>query len=183
MKKVFSICIIACAIISCNTAENEKAADVTTSTNTADANVTYAYPARYSSNFEMGDVSKAQKIAQMWKDFDDNNLKAQSNLFADTIRMFFPGMAFNGTKDSMMAMTQQYRDGMSNVKSSIDAIMANKSTDKGKDGDWVSVWGSEVFTSKNGNTDSARIHEVWHFDKEGKIDYMSQFRQEYPKGK
>lgn len=183
MKKVFSICIVACAIMACNTTTNEKETGSTTANTTSDANATYAYPVSYSANFEMGDVTKAQKIAQIWKDFDDNNLKAQKDLFADSVNITFPGMEFNGTRDSMMAMTQQYRDGMASVKSSIDAIMCNKSTDKGRDGEWVSVWGNEVFAFKDGKTDSARLHEVWHFNKDGKIDYMSQFRLEYPKGK
>jgi hypothetical protein len=177
MKKILFIAAAA-AFASCNngTATNEHK----DSTKAATADVTYAYPINYSAKFEMGDPAKAQKVTELWKDFDDNKLNNQKNTFADSVEMYFSGMEMKGPKDSMFAGTQAYRDQFSSVKSSIDAVMSTKSIDKDKEGgDWVSVWGSEIKVSKAGKTDSSRLHEIWHFDKNGKVDYMSQYRQEY----
>jgi hypothetical protein len=179
MKKILIVGLFS-ALVSCNDAGTETNSNA--STVAAPADVTYAYPIAYSSKFEMGDPKKAQQVAQLWKDFDDNKLSNQKNLFADSVEMNFPGAQMNGTRDSMFAETQRYRDQLTSVRSTIDAIMTTKSIDKDKDGNWVCVWGSEVVT-KEGKVDSARLHELWHFNKDGKIDYMSQFRQPYPTAK
>jgi hypothetical protein len=181
MRKMLTVVSIA-ALAACNNAGTETATNASTVAKPAAA-VTYAYPINYSSQFEMGDPKKGQVVAELWKEFDNNNLKNQAGLFADSVTMHFDGSEMVGTRDMMLSETQKWRDQMSSVKSQIDAIMTTKATDKDKDGNWVCVWGSEITTDKTGKIDSSRLQEIWHFNKDSKIDYMSQFRQAYPKAK
>jgi hypothetical protein len=180
MRKLLTVVSIA-ALAACNNAGTETATNASTVTKPAE--VTYAYPVNYSSNFEMGDPKKGQMVAELWKDFDNNTLNNQKALFADSVTMHFDGSEMIGTRDMMFSETQKYRDQLASVKSQIDAIMTTKATDKDKDGNWVCVWGSEIITDKAGKIDSSRLQEIWHFNKDSKIDYMSQFRQHYPKAK
>ncbi len=57
--------------LSCNngTATNEQKDSSAKTTN-----VSYAYPIDYSANFEIADPKLAQKVTELWKDFDNNNL-------------------------------------------------------------------------------------------------------------
>lgn len=177
MKKLLALFALA-IFTGCDTADKDgtKSGDSTsTTTSTSTEKVTYAYPIMYSSQFEMGDAKKAETIVNLWKEFDNNTLNSTKSLFADSVIMMFPGMTMNTTKDSMFAMTQGYRDGFATVTSSIDAVFATRSTDKNED--WVCIWGRESKTDKKGKTDSARLHEIWRFNKDGKIDYMAQFIQ------
>jgi hypothetical protein len=60
------------------------------------------------------------------------------------------------------------------VSSRVDAVFPTKSTDKGEN--WVCVWGMETHTM-NGKTDSTNLHEVWRFNKDGKVDLMMQYER------
>jgi tyrosine-protein phosphatase YwqE len=86
--------------------------------------------------------------------------------------MVFPGMVFSGTRDSMVAMTHKYRGYYQAVTSKVEAVMSVRSKDQNQD--WALIWGSEITTTKDGKVDSAHIHEAWHFNKDGKVAYMSQ---------
>jgi hypothetical protein len=185
MRKLFFFSF-AVALFSCNSGAHENTSkDTTAATNASTASassstqdVTYAYPITYSSKFEMGDPKKAQQVAQLWKDYDNNDLKSHQDAFADSITMAFPGMSIHAKHDSMMGLVTQSRSGYADVHSSIAAIMSTRSVDKNDD--WVLVWGSEVTKSKAGKVDSSGLHEIWHFNKDGKVDFISQFRQSYP---
>lgn len=174
MKKIMLLAIVV-SIVSCNNGatKNEQNDSVKTS-----IDVTYAYPIDYSSKFELADPKKGQIITELWKDFDDNKLDNHASYFADTVGMDFPGMIFKGSRDSLMAMTKGYRGSLGSVSSTVDAVMSVKSTDK--DEDWVLIWGIEHTTSMAGKSDSSHVHEIWRFNKDGKVDYMSQYKQNYP---
>lgn len=181
MKKLTAFFLMA-ALASCNTGDDKtNAGDTTAGATPNKAAVSYAYPIRYSANFEMGDPAKGQKITELWKDFDNNTLDNQTSSFADTVTMEMPGMMFTGTRDTVMKMTKEYRGTIKSMKSAVDVVMTTKAPDVDKDGSWVSIWGSEVVVNNNGTTDSSKLHENWHFNKDGKIDYIMQYRMQYPK--
>ncbi len=174
MKKIFFPAMVCMAMVSCG----DNAEVVKTEGTEVAAEPSFVSPIEYSSKFELGDSKKSEQIVQLWKDFDDNKLDANSSYFADTVSMDFPGMSFKGTRDSLVAMTKGYRSSMGGVVSKIDAVMSVKSTDKMED--WVLIWGREYITSAKGKVDSSGLHEIWRFNSAGKVDYMGQFRQEYP---
>ena len=63
---------------------------------------------------------------------------------------------------------------LKNVVSSVEVVTALKP--KGKDETWVCVWGKEVDTHNNNKIDSVDLHEMWMFNKDGKIAYMGQYQ-------
>lgn len=132
----------------------------------------YPYTANYSSNFVIGNPAHAKMILDLWKDWDDNAFD-RHDYMADTVVMFFPDGTMAKGKQQTMDGAKKYRGGMASAKSSIDAWMPLKSTDKNED--WVAVWGSETDTWADGKTETRDIHEIWRINKDGKVDWMKQF--------
>jgi hypothetical protein len=158
MKRLFfSACLAAVIFVSESTFAQEK----------------YPYTANYSSNFKIGNPANAKMILELWKDWDDNAFDRHTNYFADTVSMFFPDGSMMRGKDSCIAGAKRFRGTMSSAVSSIDAWMPLKSVDKNED--WVAVWGSETDTYADGKTDKREMHEIWKFNKAGKVDFMKQF--------
>lgn len=132
----------------------------------------YPYTANYSSKFAMGNPAHAKMILDLWKDWDDNAFD-RHDYMADTLVMFFPdGTMAKGKKEALEG-AKKYRGGMTSAKSSLDAWMPLRSTDKNEN--WVAVWGSETDTWADGKTETRDIHEIWRINKDGKVDFMKQF--------
>lgn len=132
------------------------------------------YTATYSSKFEMGDSKNADAILTAWKAWDDGDLKASRTLFADTMHFYFrDGSEMHGPTDTSLVGAQMFRNTYTAVKSTVHAYMPLKSTDKNVN--WVCIWGTEVFTDKQGKVDSIGLQETWRFNKDGKIDLLYQF--------
>ena len=137
-------------------------------------NLSYAYTAGYSSKFAIGDPKHAQLILGLWKDWEDGNLLNSKDKFADSVTLYLAGgEMMQGPRDSVIAMSQKFRDGMSSVKNRVDAFTALKSTDKNES--WVAVWGMETDTDKKGKVDSTSLHEVWRINSDGKANLLYQF--------
>src|SRR6266496_4125774 len=133
MKKliiVFSIVILT-ACSNQKTESMKSGADSTAASTTAMADVTYPYPVNYSSKFEMADPKYAQTILTLWKDWDNGNLSAHKEMFADSVEMYFSdGSTMHNVRDSVIAGAQTFRNTMASAVSSVDAVMSVKSTDK-----------------------------------------------------
>lgn len=152
---------------------SEEKKDTGAKTNTAET-AAPPYTATYSSKFEMGDAKHAEAVLKLWKAFDDGNFKDTKRFFADTMRFYGrDGSVMEGPIDSVNAQVQAWREMYSSVKSTVHAVMPVKSTDKNEH--WVTIWGTEVSTDKQGKTDSVALQETWRFNKEGKINLMYQF--------
>jgi hypothetical protein len=138
-------------------------------------NMTYPYTAKYSSNFQVGNPAQSKMVLELWKDWDDNVFD-RHNYFADTIVMFFPDGSRLRGKDSCLAGAKKYRGSMSTAVSTIQAWVPLKSVDRNQD--WVIVWGSEADTFPDGKKATKDLHEIWRFNKDGKVDFMKQFASE-----
>lgn len=98
-------------------------------------------------------------------------------MFADSVEMHFAdGSVMHSGRDSAVAAAQSFRNTFASSVSSVDAVMALKSTDKNEN--WALIWGKEVDTDKKGKTDSFYLQETWRFNKDGKADLMFQYKQE-----
>lgn len=176
MKKVLVILSVA-ALASCNSGKNETKVESMTATDSTKkeaAAVTYPYTIQYSSKFEIGDANQAKTILDLWKDWDNGNLSTSKGNFADSVEMHFAtGETMHGSRDSVMATAQKVRDGLTSSVSSVDAVVPLKSTDKNEN--WVTVWGKEVDTHKDGKIDSVYLQETWRFNKDGKVDLLYQY--------
>ncbi|MGN6193450.1 MAG: hypothetical protein ACTHOB_00815 [Ginsengibacter sp.] len=134
--------------------------------------MSYPYTAEYSSDFKIGNPMDSKLILDLWKDWDDNAFD-RHDFFADTAVIFLSdGMVVKG-KDSITAGAMRHRGSLSSAKSTLEAWVPLKSVDKNQN--WVALWGSETDTWLDGKTETRDIHEIWRFNKDGKVDFMKQF--------
>lgn len=139
----------------------------------------YPYTAEYSSQFVPGSPAQGKLVLDMWKAWDDNAYERGAAYFADTAVMELPdGQVLRG-KDSIMVAMRRYRSALVTAKSTIEAWTPLKSLDRNEN--WVVVWGSEEDTDQNGKVSSIRYHEVWRFNKDGKVYYVRQYTTPMPK--
>lgn len=131
------------------------------------------YTASYSSQFIMGDPAKGRIILSLWKDFDENDFDRNKDMFADTVTMYLANGMIQKGRDSMLIGVKAYRNSLADVKSTVHAWMSLRSVDQNHD--WVAIWGSEEITEKDGKKSGGSLHEIWRFNKDGKVDEMRQF--------
>jgi len=131
------------------------------------------YIASYSSQFVMGDPAKGRIILELWKDFDENDFNRNKDMFADTVSMYFANGTIQKGRDSVLAGAKTYRSSLADVKSTVHAWMSLRSVDQKQN--WVAIWGSEEVTEKDGKKRGSSLHEIWRFNKDGKVDEMRQF--------
>lgn len=167
----FVIATIAVLLFSCRAEEKKE-------TESKEANkegkTDLPYEVTYSSKFEIGDSKYAESLLALWKAWDDGDILAKREFFADSMRFYTrDGSVMEGKTDSVMKGAQAFRSMFSSMKSTVHAYMPLKSTDKNDN--WVCIWGTEVSTDKQGKTDSVALQETWRFNKDGKIDLMYQF--------
>jgi hypothetical protein len=130
------------------------------------------YKAGYSSNFTIGNKAYANMILNVWKDWDENMLD-RHDYYADSLEVFFAdGTTLKGKQASIEA-AKKFRSSMTSVKSTIHAWVPLKSMDMNED--VVCIWGNEENTMPDGKIENKEIHEVWWFNKDGKIHEMRQW--------
>lgn len=178
MKKILAIASLA-MLAACNSPETAKTDTVKTSDTTVQVQVpdiTSPYKIGYSSKFVMDDPKNAESLLTLWKDWDNGNLGAHKEIFADSVEMHFAdGSTMHSTRDSVVAAAQGYRSTFATAVSSVDAVMAVKSTDR--DENWALIWGKEVDTDKKGKIDSFYLQETWRFNKAGKANLFFQHKR------
>src|SRR6478736_5481107 len=147
-------------LVSCNSnqsAQTEAAKPAPDSV--AVQNINSPYAIGYSSKFVMGNPKYAENVLALWKDYDNGNLSAHKELFADSVQaMLGNGAMMHTTRDSLIAGVQKHRNMFSSAVDRVDAVTALKSTDKNED--WVLIWGTEIDTHKDGKVDSVDLQET-----------------------
>jgi hypothetical protein len=176
MHKIFFI-LLGTSLVACNAGEDKtkvESMNATTSDSTKKEMVSYPYNIEYSSSFEIGDAKQSKIILDLWKDWDNGTLSNSKDHFADSVELHFAdGNMIHSSRDSMMAIAQSVRDKFSKVVSSVSAVLPVKSTDKNEN--WVTVWGKEIDTHKDGKVDSFYLQETWRFNSNGKVDLLYQY--------
>ena len=137
------------------------------------------YTAMYSSKFQMGNAKYSQMVLNAWKAYDDNQLDNMADMISDTVTAIMPDGSVMKGKDNLLNGIKAYRGGFTAAKSSVDAWVPIKSTDKGDD--LVCIWGNETDTKSDGTIQKVDLHEVWAFNKDGKLIYFRQFAAQPPK--
>ena len=130
------------------------------------------YKAAYSADFKMGNNALATKVLELWKDWDDNAFE-RHDYFADTVVMFFPEGGMVKGKKAAMDSAKKYRDMVSKVVSTVHAWIPMYSNDRKEN--TVLIWGTEENTAPDGKVTHRDIHEVWWFNKDGKVSAMRQW--------
>jgi len=134
------------------------------------------YKAAYTSSFKMGNAAYANKVLELWKDWDDNQLN-RHDYFADTVVFYLPDGSVTRGKAKNMEMAVKFRGGMSKAVSTIHAWVPLHSTDLGDD--VVCIWGTELDTYPDGKEEKRDLHEVWWFNKEGKVSAVRQWASKF----
>ena len=137
------------------------------------------YTASYSSNWMMGNPKLSEKVLMAWKGYDLNQWDGAENMIADSVTaMLADGTEIKG-RDNLLNGLKAYRGSFASVVSTVDAYMSLKAADK--NADVVCIWGSETDTKADGTTQKADLHEVWFFNKDGKLFFLKQYAEQPPK--
>jgi len=180
MKRIFVLSAVV-VMAACNSNEPTKTGSTADSVKpaaevTMPAAIKSPYAIGYSSSFAVDDPKNAETLLALWKDYDNGDLSAAKDMFADTVVFLLSdGTVLHGPKDSVIAVAQKHRDMSAKVVSRVNAIMALKSLDRNEH--WALIWGGEVDTDKKGKVDSSNIQETWRFNNDGKANLMFQYMQ------
>src|SRR4051794_34005022 len=100
-------------------------------------------------------------------------------MISDTVTAIMPDGSVLKGRVNFLNGIKAYRSGFTTAKSGVDAWLPIKSTDKGDD--LVCIWRNETDTKNDGTTQKVDLHEVWAFNKDGKLIYLRQFAAPSPK--
>lgn len=178
MKKVLILASVA-MFAACNSgSEKPKVESMGAGTDSTAQEVTYPYDVTYK-KFQMGDAANAKMLLELWKDWDNGNLLAHKDYFADSVALFLADAPpVMGKRDTILAIAQNHRNAFSSVQSSVITVIPLHNVDSSNN--WVAIWGKEVHTNKQGKTDSVYLQEVWRLNKDNKFDLEYQFNSVPP---
>lgn len=181
MKQVFTILAVAFFFsLSITThAQSAKGKSKSAMQTSMSENSDMPYTAMYSSKFQMGNPKFSHMVLNAWKAYDDNMFDNMGDLIADTVTAIMPDGSVIKGKDAFLNGIKSYRGGFSSAKSTVDAWVPLKSVDKGDD--IVFIWGGETDTKTDGTTQKVDLHEIWAFNKDGKLFFFRQFSGPAPK--
>ncbi|MEN9570754.1 MAG: hypothetical protein RL172_1985 [Bacteroidota bacterium] len=135
------------------------------------------YKATYSSNLKIGDANYCSKVLQLWKDWDDNQLSRSAPLFADTIVMYSSDGSVTRGKKTTLDAAIKFRSGIASAKSVVHAFVPLHNNDNNDN--VVCIWGTETDTFVDGRVQTRDLHEVWWFNKEGKVSVIRQWAAKF----
>lgn len=134
------------------------------------------YTATYSSSFTIGKATYAKMILDLWKDWDDNAFDRHDYMADTVVMMLSDGTIVKGKTENLEGV-KKYRGSMSSAKSILHAWVPLTSTDIKED--VVCVWGQETDTYPDGRVERRDLHEVWWFNKAGKVSRMRQWTAKF----
>ena len=140
----------------------------------SDSVVYFPFQPVHSNETEKGKDALARIVLDVWRNYETGNVVAQKKNFADSVRIIFPDKILDGTRDMVIQQLQSKRTGYSNMQCFVYSWKAVHVADTNEDLVWV--WGLYDGTTTKGERDYAIVHEIWRFDRNGKIRELEQFR-------
>ncbi|HEU4473071.1 MAG TPA: hypothetical protein VFR58_18395 [Flavisolibacter sp.] len=162
------LCVL--LVAGCNNASDQSPV---VSFETGDSGVYYSYSPEYTSGYTIGDFGQVKTVTEIWKHYENGDLMLAAPQFADNLTIVFPDHTISGAKDSVLAQLKAEREAFIAVQCSISSWLPVRTKEK-KD-EWVFLWGKQIRSDKNGGTRSIEVHEIWQFDKQGKVQFMQQY--------
>ncbi|HET7899466.1 MAG TPA: hypothetical protein VFL47_17385, partial [Flavisolibacter sp.] len=136
------------------------------------------YKPTYSGQFVPGNQVYATLVLQAWKNYEINMLDEVRGMLADTLTAVMgDGTVLKG-KENFLNAIKAYRNSYSLLKVNVAAWLPTKSIDLNKE--TVCIWGLEDGTKTDGTAMRVAVHEVWFFNKDGKVDFFRQYIQPNP---
>ena len=139
-----------------------------------DSTVYFPYVPVNSNSYEKGRDLNAKIVLQVWKQFETGNVSNEAAHFADSLRIILPHKIYQGTKDSVLNMYRKEREKYQTMQCFVHSWMPVRMQEEGDE--MVYLWGLYDGTLKNGDRDYKLVHEIWRFDKNGRIREMEQFK-------
>jgi hypothetical protein len=167
-------------ITACNS-KPDGAADPGAATRPVQDTLTYPYKAIYSSDITSpGNPVYAQKVLQVWKNFEMGNIQAMKPYFADTVTYDdASGMRFRGSVDKLLAFAAEDIQNLDSMRFDLFEWRSSHTNDKNED--WVNIWSAERRYPKNGKADTILMQENWKIQN-GRVVYFNQFKAKPAKG-
>ncbi|TBO42607.1 nuclear transport factor 2-like protein [Pedobacter kyonggii] len=170
MKKLSSLIMATLLFAAC---ENKEAK--TTDMAVAADSTKYPYTIKQVQNWEMNpDTKNAVTAMTLIKTFENLDTARMSKVLADSVALDLDGYKFKGTKSQLMKELQGEFDKMKGFK--IDMQDMESVVNKDKSEEWVSLWYSQVSTTKEGKTDTVALFNDIQL-KNGKVVRLSEYVQ------
>ena len=163
---------------SCKPANTETAgSDSTIDAGSQEKDVQYAYTIEHPDNWETGDKKNTVVVLNSLKAFENGDLEASMQGFADTVRIEMDGFEATLSKDSLKAMFTRERGKLKSMK--IDMEDWESVVSKDKSLEYVSLWYKQYYTDAGGKTDSIECMDDIRM-KNGKIVLLNEKIRHYP---
>ena len=133
----------------------------------------YPYSPSYTGGYRLGNNKKLKIVADIWKEFENGDIRKTADDFADEINYVTPTLVIRGKKDSVLTEVKKIRDSYKSLQTFVYSWMPVKSSEQNED--WVFIWGKQVITDKEDKMQILEIHEIWQFNDDGKIKYVQQY--------
>lgn len=137
------------------------------------------YKAAMSADWVPGNAQFTQMVLMAWKGYDANQWDGADAMFADDVTADMADGTVVKGRDNFLNAMKAYRGSFSAAKTSLEAVTSLKSADNKYD--VVCIWGTETDTRADGTTQKVDLHEVWMFNKEGKVTFFKQYMAQVPK--
>jgi hypothetical protein len=171
MKFLLLSLVSGLAFVACNNNTNVPTQNVAEE---SDSGIYYPYSAIYSNGFKTGSYKNLKTVTEIWREYENGDITKTASNFADSLTVVYPDKVLNGTTDSVLREIKRIRDSYLTVQCFIYSWMPARAKDNNDD--WVFIWGRQEFTDKAGKLKIAEVHEIWQFDKKGKITLMQQYQ-------
>lgn len=150
MKKLLFISTVLWLTASCKDEVTEPATMVKSE------KIDYAYTIKHDvDNWDKGSQENVALVLNCLKAFETGNIEECMKYFADSVTWKMDYIDSKMSKDSLKAMLQGYRASLSSL--SVEMNDWESVISKDKKNEWVGLWYKEVWTDKDGKTDSAII--------------------------
>jgi hypothetical protein len=141
--------------------------------------VTAPYKAAMSADWVPGNAQFTQMVLMAWKGYDANQWDGAGAMFADDVTADMADGTVVKGRDNFLNAMKGYRGTFSAVHTSLEAVTSLKSADNKYD--VVCIWGTEADTKADGSSQKVDLHEVWMFNKEGRVTFFKQYMAQVPK--
>jgi len=182
MKQALLSFCVAAALFACNSSDNKTASETKPGETKVAAMSTkdLAYPVKDWPDWQPGNMENLKTGLQALKDFENGNVEACMNAFADSIKLAFDGMEGTFTKDSVLKMFSADRKSLKAMQIAMDDYETVKSKD-GKQ-EYVSMWYKQKWQDQKDKWDSVICMDDMKFVN-GKIVSIDEKRRTFPKKK
>lgn len=125
-------------------------------------------------NLRIGNDQYSMKVLNAWKAYDDGDLDRVADMLADEVWATLPDGTVLKGKEAFLNGLKTYRASFASAVSTVTACTTLKSAEH-PESDATVIWGIETDTKKDGTVQKTALHEVWFFNKAGKVFEFHQY--------